>query len=78
MRHEKHETLPTMLELSPTALNLTQEEWTLLERLAAAENLSKEEFVSRALKLFLNTPPIRSTKVKRLHFSDFIDPAARH
>ena len=77
MRHEKHETLPTMLELSPTALNLTQEEWALLERLAAAENLSKEEFVSRALKLFLNTPSA-SIKVKRLHFSDFIDPVARH
>ena len=68
MRHEKHETLPTMLELSPTALNLTQEEWTLLERLAAAENLSKEEFVSRALKLFLNTPPHPLHKSKAFTF----------
>lgn len=77
MRHEKRETSPTMLELSPTALNLTQEEWMLLEQLAVAENLSKEEPVSRALKIFLNTPPA-STKAKRLHFADFIDTVARH
>lgn len=59
MRHEKHETPPTMLELSSTALNLTQEEWTLLEQLAAAENLSKEEFVTCAVKGL-----IRSSRLK--------------
>ena len=68
MRHEKHETLPAMLELSPTALNLTQEEWALLERLAASENLSEEELVSRALKLFLNTPPHPLHKSKAFTF----------
>lgn len=45
-----------MISISPAALNLTQEEWTILEQLAVANNTSKEELISTAVKKFITLP----------------------
>ena len=57
MKHENSTSDPKMFEISPSALRLSQEEWSLLESLAASQGISSEELISRTLKDFLSAPP---------------------
>ena len=57
MKHENPTSDPKMLEISQSALRLSQEEWDLLESLAISQEISPEELISRTLKDFLSTPP---------------------
>ena len=59
MKHENPTSDPKMLEISQSALRLSQEEWDLLESLATSQEISPEELISRTLKDFLSTPPLQ-------------------
>ncbi len=57
MKRENSTSDPKMFEISPSALCLSQEEWSLLESLAASQGISPEELIARTLKNFLSAPP---------------------
>lgn len=57
MKHENSTSNSKMFEISPSALRLSQEEWSLLESLASSQGISPEELISRTLKDFLSAPP---------------------